>query len=254
MHIEFTHHNKKYEADLNEGISVSTPLVPGATGPNCFYAPFFDAEPVRMGNFVGSVAEGSPVNFFNVRINPHGNGTHTECVGHISKEKFTIRECLRTYHFVAPLISVWPEKTEDGDRIINAESLEELQVYAPFEAVIIRTYPNHGDKLSRMYSGTNPPYFDAAAIRFLNDCGVKHLLTDLPSVDREEDGGLLTAHKTFWNYPENPQTDKTITELVYVPEEIRDGLYLVNIQIAAFDLDASPSNVVLFPVKVLLNH
>lgn len=249
MYITLTHKGKKFRADLANGRSISTPLIPGATGPNCFYAPLFEASPVRMGNFVGSTAEGGPVNFFNVLFNPHGNGTHTECIGHIAKEKFTVRQCLQSYHFVAHLISVWPEKSDNGDRIIFASSLESLKEYAPVEAAIIRTMPNHTDKLTRMYSGTNPPYFDVSAIHLLNDSGIKHLITDLPSVDREEDGGKLTAHKTFWHYPENPQTEKTITELAYIPDEIPDGLYLLNIQIAPFELDASPSNLVLFELE-----
>jgi kynurenine formamidase len=249
MYITLTHKSKKFRADLANGRSISTPLIPGATGPNCFYAPLFEASPVRMGNFVGSTAEGGLVNFFNVRINPHGNGTHTECIGHIAKEKFTVRQCLQSYHFAAHLTSVWPEKSDNGDRIIFASSLESLKKYAPVEAAIIRTMPNHTDKLTRMYSGTNPPYFDVSAVHLLNDCGIKHLITDLPSVDREEDGGKLTAHKTFWHYPENPQTEKTITELAYIPDEIPDGLYLLNMQIAAFELDASPSNLVLFELE-----
>ena len=46
--------------------------------------------PVVAGDFVGSTASGGPVNFFNIRVNPHGNGTHTECVGHIAREPYVL--------------------------------------------------------------------------------------------------------------------------------------------------------------------
>jgi arylformamidase len=36
---------------------------------------------------------------------------------------------------------------------------------------------------------------------------------------------------------------------VYVPSGSPDGLYALNLQIAPFDLDASPSRPVLFPLR-----
>jgi hypothetical protein len=77
---------------------------------------------------------------------------------------------------------------------------------------------------------------------------IKHLLLDLPSVDREEDAGKLAAHKTFWNYPLNPRLDATITELIFVPNHISDGDYLLNLMVSAFDSDAVPSKPVIYPL------
>jgi kynurenine formamidase len=37
------------------------------------------------------------------------------------------------------------------------------------------------------------------AALFLHESGIKHLLIDLPSVDKEKDEGKLLAHKAFWN-------------------------------------------------------
>ncbi len=70
----------------------------------------------------------------------------------------------------------------------------------------------------------------------------------MPSVDREEDGGALEAHKAFWGVPEYPRPDATITELIYVPNTVVDGKYLLNLQMAAFENDACPSRPLLFPV------
>ena len=75
---------------------------------------------------------------------------------------------------------------------------------------------------------------------------VQHLLLDLPSVDREEDAGQLLAHHAFWQYPAQPRREATITELIFVPDEVADGLYLLNIQITSLELDASPSKPVLY--------
>ena len=80
---------------------------------------------------------------------------------------------------------------------------------------------------------------------------INHLLTDLPSVDREEDGGKLLAHKAFWKYPEDIRRSATITELVYVPDVVTDGLYLLNVQITSLEVDASPSKPVIYQLTKL---
>jgi hypothetical protein len=41
----------------------------------------------------------------------------------------------------------------------------------------------------------------------------------------------------------------TITELIYVPAEVNDGLYLLNLQVAPFVADAAPSRPVLYPLR-----
>jgi hypothetical protein len=80
--------------------------------------------------------------------------------------------------------------------------------------------------------------------------GVQHLVVDLPSVDREDDGGHLLAHRAWWQLPPRGSSDgaaapppqalstRTITELAYVPEGVPDGAYLLNLQVAPLELDA----------------
>ncbi len=246
MKIKLEFQNKIWEADLSLPLDISIPIREGADNPNCFYAPYPSATPVVAGDFIGSTRQGGSVNFLNVKLNPHGNGTHTECVGHISKEVFTINQSLQTFHFIAQLHSVYPTLLENGDKVITLSSLADLEISQGVNAFILRTYPNDDTKKTRQYSGTNPPYIDAQAIHFLKSKGIKHLLLDLPSVDREEDGGKLAAHKAFWNYPEHPETDATITEMIFVDDTIKDGFYLLNIQIASFEWDVSPSKPVLY--------
>lgn len=248
MQITFTRQHKTFRADLSKPIDLSILLREGLENVNCFHAPPVEFWPVVAGDFIGSTAQGGPVNFFNVRFNPHGNGTHTECVGHIAKEKYVLRDCLPESHFWAKLVSIFPQKTDDGDRVILREQLEEVIEKNEAEALIIRTLPNDDLKRRTNYSGANPPYLHHKAAKYLVECGVQHLLLDLPSVDREEDGGQLLAHRAFWQYPEAVRKHCTITELIYVPNEVKDGFYLLDLQTASFDLDVSPSRPILYLV------
>jgi len=75
------------------------------------------------------------------------------------------------------------------------------------------------------------------------DQGIEHLLIDLPSIDPEVDGGALAAHRALWT---EDGRHRTITELIRVPTSLTDGLYLLNLQVAAFENDAAPSRPVVF--------
>jgi len=249
--ITFTRAGQTFSADLSKPIDLSIPLRDGAENPNCFWAPMPEFSPFRAGDFVGSTEAGGAVNFFNVRLNPHGNGTHTECVGHIARERFVLRECLLEAHFLAKIVSLYPRRADDGDRVIFQDQLEEVFTENEAQALIIRTLPNDELKLRQNYSGSNPPYLHHEALGFLAKNGVQHLLLDLPSVDREEDGGQLLAHRAFWQYPHATRTHATITEMIFVPNAVRDGLYLLNLQTTALDLDVSPSKPVVFELVAI---
>ncbi len=116
------------------------------------------------------------------------------------------------------------------------------------DAVVIRTIPNTIEKLSQHYSHTNPPYLLSEAAIYLRDKGVKHLLIDLPSVDKEQDNGELLAHNAFWNTAGRTRMDATITEFIFVPNTVLDGTYFLNLQIAPFENDATPSKPVLYNI------
>ncbi len=251
MEIRFERNGNTFFADLSKPTDLSIRLREGLDNVNCFWAPPAEYSPVVAGDFIGSTARGGPVNFFNIRVNPHGNGTHTECVGHIARERYVLPECLNAHHFWTKLVSVYPRPTDEGDRVIFRDQLEALLAENEAEALVLRTLPNDDLKQRRQYSGSNPPYLHHEAARYLVACGIQHLLLDLPSVDREEDGGRLLAHRAFWQYPEAVRQAATITELIFVPNAVKDGFYLLNLQTASFDLDASPSKPVLFAVRQL---
>ncbi|MFT6997488.1 MAG: arylformamidase [Cryomorphaceae bacterium] len=246
---------KEYQVNLREPLDISIPLSP--SGPRAWYVDPLKIEPVRNDQFIGSIAEGGNVNFRNVFFNPHGHGTHTESSGHIDEEVISVNTILQHYFFTALLVSIEPETydsidvvyREKGDRIITRAQIEKAIKDSSCEALVIRTTPNSADKKSMVYSGTNPAYFEPEALTLMRSKGIKHLLLDLPSVDREVDGGRLQAHHAFWHSGFDEDENCTITEMIFVPNEIEDGLYLLNLQTAPFENDATPSRPVLFKLN-----
>ena len=233
--------------DTELGHDLSIPLSADEHNPRAWYVDPPLMEPVRANGFIGSVLEGGKVNFRNIFFNPHGHGTHTECLGHITEKIYSINESLKSHFFKATLITITPESMGE-DLIITKTQLQEALGSTTTEALVIRTLPNQPSKKEKNYSASNAPYIDVKAIDVLNQANIKHLLIDLPSVDREEDGGVLAFHHAFWQVPENPTFDKTITELIYVPDDVSDGEYLLNLQTAPFENDASPSRPILFEI------
>jgi kynurenine formamidase len=263
MKLTLEKDGRRYSFQTEKGKDISISL--NTNGPRAWYVEPMRIEPVRTEQFLGSVAEGGAVNFRDVYFNPHGHGTHTENVGHIVDTDFPVVRSLDSSCYMAKLITVelmkqdamqgasqdlpqdLSQNLETGasqDWVVSEESLEGFDLNV--EALIIRTKPNDHSKTNRQYSGTNFPYLTLGAMQRIVDAGVQHLLIDLPSVDREEDGGALAAHHLFWNVPAEPNFQKTITELIYVPNEISDGNYVLNLQVSNFANDAAPSRPMLF--------
>lgn len=239
--------NQTINVDLSKPLDISLPIQANEENPLAWYLTEPTIEPVQMEDWVGKVSEGASVNFNNIYFNPHGHGTHTESFGHISEEFYSVNDALKTFFFIAEVISV--NTTEVGeDEVIFEETIRQALNRKTPEAIVIRTLPNTSEKKTKHWSNTNWPFLHEKAAHYLREIGVKHLLIDLPSIDQEMDEGKLLAHKAFWNYPENPRKDCTITELIYVPDSIVDGEYLLNLQMASFHNDASPSKPVLYKI------
>ncbi len=245
MEATFKINELLYTVDLSKPLDISIPLEATKNNPLAWYLDAPKIEPVKLDNWVAKVSEGASVNFNNVYFNPHAHGTHTECVGHISEKFYSVNEVLKEFFFLSEVISVIPE-TLGKDEVITGIQIKSLLAGKRPEALIIRTLPNSSSKRSRKYSHTNWPYLTEDAAQYMHDLGIKHLLIDLPSVDKEKDEGALLAHKAFWNYPKEPRLDATITEFIYVPNKIKDGSYLLNLQIASFVNDATPSKPILY--------
>jgi arylformamidase len=243
MKVNFTIGEENYTADLLDPHCLGIPMRSGGENPNCFFADPPKFTPYSSGDFVGSIDAGSPVNFFDLHINPHGNGTHTECSGHVFQNGLVMAGLLKKFFFSCQLVSVSPR--EGG--MITDKSLGDIT--PGIEAVALRTLPNEEQKITRKYSGKNPPFCEPVLLDRLAKMGVEHFLIDLPSVDPEQDDGLLSAHKSFWNRKHGDRTRCTITELIYVGDEINDGLYLLQLQHPEIAVDAVPSNPVLYRIE-----
>jgi arylformamidase len=255
MKTTFHFPNKTITADLSKGFDISLPIARGPGHATAWYVNPAEIEPVRAGTFVGAVKEGGSVNFRNISFNPHGHGTHTECVGHITPEVYSVNEHLKEYFFHALLITVHPEKIkktenefEEGDEVITETQIKKAIGNHRPKAIIIRTLPNDDRKKAMAWSNTNPPYLDQRAATYLSEIMVDHLLIDLPSVDKENDNGMLLSHHAFWQYPHNTQFQRTITEFVFMNDSIPDGEYLLNLMVAAFENDATPSKPIIYAV------
>lgn len=260
--------NQTYRIDAAKPLDISIPLAFNALQPNIYGVKKASAKAYKDKHFIGDTRRGGSCNFENVYLNPHCNGTHTECVGHITNERISVHDCLQETFILANLITVTPERSletketysvnlDENDWMITRKAISNSGFQIPnpklFNGLIIRTTPNDESKKVRDYSLQNPPFFSLEAMQFIAESGIRHLLVDLPSLERLYDEGKLANHRIFWkveqgSFETNPQTElnKTVTEMIYVPNEIEDGEYLLNLQIAPFVSDAAPSRPLLF--------
>jgi kynurenine formamidase len=259
--------SKVFQIDSDQPIDISIPLNFNGEQPNTYNVPKASAKAYENGVFIGDTRRGGSCNFEVYKLIPHCNGTHTECVGHISYQRISIESVLKDSFVPATLITVQPEKgvsTNDSymppkakdDLLITKSSISAKLERHPSEfldALIIRTLPNDPSKKARKYMSDPPPYFSLEAMEYIAKLRVKHLLVDVPSLDRAFDEGKLSNHHIFWNIPqgshdvdEKNHSVKTITEMIFVPAEIADGRYILNIQVPAFVADAAPSRIIMY--------
>lgn len=257
----------KFTVDTARPVDLSIPLDFNGPQANAFEAPAATASAWRSETFVGDTREGGSCNVEIYSLNAHCNGTHTECVGHIAVDRIAVANILKESLFPATVVTVTPWRAEElpddynpsrkpEDLLISKDMLEQqlTDVEIGFlDAVVVRTQPNGIEKKSRRYLDPPPAYFSFEAMKYIVDRGVNHLLVDLPSVDRLLDDGRMSAHRIFWGVAEGSHeveagrfSLRTITEMVYVPDEVDDGRYLLNLQIPSFLADAAPSRPVLY--------
>ena len=264
MKIFFPIEDKKFQVDFSKGIDISIPLIFNGPQPNTYEVTSATSNAYKDNNFIGDTREGGPCNFETYHFTPHCNGTHTECIGHITKERVSILECLDEEIIPSYLISIRATKSnekynpplENEDLVITKEQLTkklEGKDSSFLKGLIIRTIPNLENKKERNYMKKTSPFFTVEAMEYIVSLGVKHLLVDIPSVDRLFDDGILSAHNIFWETDNKKlnlrASKKTITEMIFVPNKIIDGKYLLNLQFAPFVSDASPSRPVLYQIN-----
>lgn len=270
MKLQFENNAKQYSFDSSNYFVISIPMEFDGEQPNTYNVPKATASPYKDGTFIGDTRLGGSCNFQSMTIVPHCNGTHTECIGHISNERKYIAQELKDTMFSAKLISVpickaenenetYQPKLNPNDLLITKKeirkALELVESEFTFDTLIIRTLPNSASKKSQNYLHVEPAFLTIEATNYLTELGINHLILDVPSLDRTFDEGMLTSHHIFWNVEANSNelsansfTHKTITEMAYIDSEIADGDYISNIQITAFLSDASPSRIIIYPI------
>tara|TARA_B100001758_G_C18401378_1_gene609245 strand:- start:1126 stop:1926 length:801 start_codon:yes stop_codon:yes gene_type:complete len=257
---------KKYSIDFSEGIDISIPLFFNGEQPNTYGVDKATSKAYKDGQFIGDTRKGGPCNFETYSFTPHCNGTHTECIGHITIERVDILSSLNEEIIASTVISVLPKKSNEhyipdlssADLVITKKDLEAQLKNANsdfLKALIIRTLPNLEKKKKRDYMNNAPAFLSIEAMQYIVGLGVEHLLVDIPSVDRLFDEGHLSSHNIFWETKNKEFSlttkHKTITEMIFVPEDVKDGTYLLNLQIPAFVSDAAPSRPILYRINDL---
>jgi len=247
---------ERYAVRTDRPLHLAIPLDFHGAQPEAFGLPSARAEVCREDTFVGDTRLGGSCNCEQVSLVPHGSGTHTEGIGHLTDSRIAIHAALREALIPATLVTLTPEPVESGRApAVTGASIARLGLASgPFlRGLVVRTKPNDWSKKSRVWTGATAPYFTPEAAKALRELGVSHLVCDLPSLDPERDGGALAAHRAYWDIAAreaNPVTrNRTITELAYIDDTIPDGRYLLNLQIAPFVLDAAPARPVLFEVQ-----
>ncbi len=259
-----------YALDLRQPYDLAIPLDFNGVQPRWSLAPAANSAPLTSGSFSGRVQSGASCNCSTLTLTPHLDGTHTECAGHLTLERIDARTVVPVGFLKALLVSVTPipaHGTQESsspaphadDLLITAAALTlswptKLQ-FVP-QALIVRTLPNTKSKRARDYRSEPAAYLSLQATALLVARGIEHLVLDVPSADRADDGGELSAHREFFGLPvgsvslsavRRPQC--TITELAYADETVADGVYLLVLQIPALGGDAVPSRPLLFPVR-----
>ncbi len=269
MRLELCLSGCRYQVHLDRPVSLGIPVDFSGPQPSFFGAPRAEAAALELPGFIGDTRRGGSCNVAELRLVPHCNGTHTETVGHLVHQAAPVGETLAQTLFPARLISVAPCRSDEAgeagvppgnpqDRVISRGALEErLHSIAreELEALVVRTAPNNPSKRHRDYGAAEPPpFFTAQAMRYVIERGVQHLLVDLPSIDAINNE-RLGNHRLFWEMSgdrwlpgRGTAARKTVTEMIYVPEEVPDGLYLLDLQVPAFLSDAAPSRPIVYPL------
>ena len=259
--------NQNYKFDASKPFDISIPLDFHGDQPNAFGVEKATSKPCKAESLIGDTRLGGSCNFEQITFIPHCNGTHTECVGHVTNDRISIHNSLKECFIPSTLITIapvnaletnenYPVNLSDKDYLITKKSLKAALENTDenfLQGLIARTMPNDEGKKSRLYMENQPPFLSTEAIEFISEKNINHLFVDVPSIDRAFDEGRLSNHRIFWNikqgsFQKNEKSfvNKTITEMIFAPDFIKDGYYLVNLQITAFVADASPSRPILF--------
>lgn len=251
MIVQAKYNGRVYDVDMDKGIDLSIENNFSGNAPIFYGSEQPKAIPQRYGDFVGDLKTGGSCNVPVISCNIHCTGTHTECISHVLDSKVRIPDKCPKGLIPAHVITVQPENSnyiEDlyhcdiSDHLVISKRNIKQKILKSYQALIIRTLPNDKSKLTRNYDEYPAPFFTNDAIDYICELGVKHLLVDIPSIDKPDDGGMLGNHRSFF------KKGDTISELLFIPDSLRDGFGFLQIQIPSWSLDSAPSRPIFFPI------
>src|SRR5688500_11784065 len=106
---------RSYSLRSEGPVDISIPLRFNGTQPNAFGVEPATSSPCTGGDLVGDTRQGGSCNFEQYTFIPHCNGTHTECVGHITRKRVSIRDCLSDVMIAALLTTIAPSYAANTD-------------------------------------------------------------------------------------------------------------------------------------------
>ena len=262
MLINISYNNKTYTFNPEEGIDISIPVnFNNNQNPKFYDESSPQKEYYKYNNTEYSIDKDAGCNVPLIHMNIHCCGTHTETANHIFKDGPYISDIKNINYIPSKLISINPQlcsneeyhvNFNEDDKVITKELIKnEIGNLDKFiiQALIIRTLPNFKEKISKNYNNALYPFLSNDAVKYLIKIGVKHIIIDTPSIDRYNDDGKLGNHKIFFSDNKNNPNHNTITELVFIPDDCKDGNYFLNLGFPKFCLDAAPSRPTIYPIQ-----
>lgn len=252
MKVQVRRRSVQLTVDFARGRSLAIPLDPEGRHPRFFADTSVQARPLRRGDFVGDMNRGASCNAEVIEFSAHSHGTHTECIGHVLPEHQPVIGTVDEAPTLMRLATI-PVEARDENGLIPASALGDLATF-DIGALALRTLPNDADKQWRNYDDAPAfPILSREAIQRLSESSLMHLLIDTPSLDHPESHGLQN-HATWWGLYARVQPGvadaaaRSLTEMIFVPDDIEDGCYWLDLQLAPFVSDAVPSRPIIYPV------
>src|SRR5260221_12637775 len=95
------HNGKLFRVDFSSPLEISIPLKEEQEPHvSAFHLPDIKYQAADSGTFVVSVQRGGSCNVNNIFFSRHRNGTHTECIGHLTKAKTSLNDCFTAVFFI----------------------------------------------------------------------------------------------------------------------------------------------------------
>ncbi|MDH5404684.1 MAG: cyclase family protein [Candidatus Heimdallarchaeota archaeon] len=224
-----------------------------------FYLPPFQISTFEVKNiFVGDILRGGSCNVTIHNYSPH-NLTHLETSLHIVDNGIPV-SAIPNKHLNGILYLIDLTKTYDqDDECIKWDDISEqiTNLHPSVTFIALKTYSSTLDQFHD-FSGEDPLFLDPFAAKMIHDLKnnkINGLILDLPSIDKETDGGKLLAHRNFLGLPREGikstvEEFRFIVELAYF-ENLQQGYYYLNITPPKIDDNACITDIQLSKIKGL---